>query len=170
MDIRLKLLTAEDEASLLAFEIENRAFFETRVPGRGDDYYRTAGFQRRHRLLLKEQERGESLFYLVKDEKGGILGRVNLVGVGRQGRCATLGYRVGEIHGGKGIAAKAVELLLDELPKLGVNSVEAKTAQDNSASQRVLEKNGFEMIEESLAGIEENDETHPFVQYFWKSK
>ena len=170
MDIGLELLTPEDETPLLVFELENRSFFESKVPGRGDDYYQAAGFQCRHRLLLEEQERGESLFYRIKDGKGRILGRINLVAIDRQEGCGSLGYRVGEIHGGKGVAAKAVGLLLGELPALGVKIVDAKTTRDNSASQRVLEKNGFEKKNGSLLEFEEGEKTHSFVHYNWRSK
>ncbi|MGO1058825.1 GNAT family N-acetyltransferase [Planococcus sp. FY231025] len=170
MNIQLELLAEEDAAALLAFELENRTFFESQVPGRGDGYYQPEGFLERHQMLLDEQEKGESFFYLIKDEKGGILGRVNLVDIDRKARCGSLGYRMSENQCGKGIAAKAVGLLIDELPALGVKRVDAKTTQNNVASQRVLEKNGFEMTENSLGGISSGKEDAHFIYYSWIQK
>jgi ribosomal-protein-alanine N-acetyltransferase len=170
VNIQLELLAAEDAAALLAFEIENRTFFESSVPGRGDGYYQPEGFQERQGVLLDEQEGGESFFYLIKDEKGGILGRVNLVDIDKQERCGSLGYRISENQCGKGIAAKAVGMLIDELPALGVKRVDAKTTPNNAASQRVLEKNGFEMTENSLVGISGSKEDAQFIYYSWIQK
>lgn len=48
----------------------------------------------------------------------------------------------------KGIAAKAVSLFLKEMhERFGIGTVGAFTFSDNTASQRVLEKNGFDLIE-----------------------
>lgn len=167
MNIRLALLTPEDAAPLLAFERENRAFFESMVPGRGDAYYRPEVFQERHESLLGEQQRGDSRFYLIKDQAGTILGRVNLIGTGQPGE---LGYRVGEAQNGKGVAAKAVSLLLAELPAIGIECVEAKTTEENMASQRVLEKNGFQKIEKPLAKLSDERLPLQFVHYRWQRK
>ena len=49
----------------------------------------------------------------------------------------------------KGIASEAVSLFLREIrEKFGIGSVGAFTFSDNIASQRILEKNGFHLLEE----------------------
>lgn len=170
MDIQLALLTAEDAAPLLAFEHENRAFFESMVPGRGDAYYQPEVFQERHGSLLNEQQRGGSRFYLIKDQAGYIIGRINLIGIDRRERQGELGYRVGGAHVGKGVAAKAVGLLLAELPAIGIERVEAKTTEENIASQRVLEKSGFQKIKEPIGKLDEERQGFQFVHYQWQGK
>lgn len=55
-------------------------------------------------------------------------------------------YWLGKEHWGKGFATRALKLLLDLVPK---RPLYARTAKDNRASVRVLEKGGF-----SLAGEE----------------
>jgi len=57
-----------------------------------------------------------------------------------------LGYRVGQAHTDKGIANKALKLLVETVNDEGVKQIKAKTTTNNKASQRVLEKNGFEGI------------------------
>ena len=52
-------------------------------------------------------------------------------------------------HWRKGIASEAVSLFLKVLKeKYGIGTVGAFTFSDNTASQRVLEKNGFQLMEE----------------------
>ncbi|EIM07013.1 hypothetical protein A1A1_07524 [Planococcus antarcticus DSM 14505] len=70
MEISVNLINESDAEKLLEFEIENRTFFEKMVPSRGEDYYSWQVFSGRHRKLLKEQESGNSRFYLVKDIMG----------------------------------------------------------------------------------------------------
>lgn len=167
MDMKLSLLAAEDAELLLDFELENRKFFESMVPGRGDAYYQPEIFQERHGSLLDEQRRGESLFYLIKDLEGGIMGRINLVDINRQERQGELGYRVGEAHIGKGVAAKGLRLLLAQLPATGIDRVKAKTTEENIASQRVLEKNGFQKTKEPIDKLAEEGQWPPFIHYQW---
>jgi ribosomal-protein-alanine N-acetyltransferase len=64
------------------------------------------------------------------------------------GRCsANLGYWVAERANGRGFATKAVgELVPIAFGELVLHRLEAGTLVDNVASQRVLEKNGFEQF------------------------
>ncbi|QKS69813.1 GNAT family N-acetyltransferase [Paenalkalicoccus suaedae] len=137
MSLSLERLTEADAKNLLAFERDNRAFFEAYVPSRGESYFVWDEFLKRHDALLAEQADGTSSFFLLK-ENGQIVGRVNVTdivdGVG------DLGYRVGADSGGKGYATEGVRLAL---ARVDATVVRAKTLPDNVGSQRVLEKAGF---------------------------
>ena len=62
-------------------------------------------------------------------------------------RAPNLGYWVAERLNNRGLATKAVgELIEVAFGELGLHRLEAGTLVDNIASQRVLEKNGFEPI------------------------
>lgn len=55
MKIKLGILQKKDAEPLFQFETENRAFFETMVPSRGENYYKYDQFLRIMEELLSEQ-------------------------------------------------------------------------------------------------------------------
>ncbi|HEX5569039.1 MAG TPA: GNAT family N-acetyltransferase, partial [Streptomyces sp.] len=102
--VRLERLRAGHAPALLAFERENREYFARSVPDRGDAYF--TEFDARHAALLAEQGTGLCHFHVVIDERGNLVGRVNLVDVAEGG--AELGYRIAERAAGRGVATAAV--------------------------------------------------------------
>lgn len=56
---RMERLRADHASALLAFELENRAYFAASIPDRGDEYF--ASFPARHEALLVEQEAGGAI-------------------------------------------------------------------------------------------------------------
>ena len=62
-------------------------------------------------------------------------------------QAASLGYWVGEEHNGRGLATAAVACMLAvAFDELELHRVQAATLPHNVASQRVLERNGFDRI------------------------
>ena len=62
-------------------------------------------------------------------------------------RSANIGYWVDAKRNGRGLATRAVAALAERaFGRLGLHRLEAGTLVGNVASQRVLEKNGFELI------------------------
>ncbi|MGW7268809.1 GNAT family N-acetyltransferase [Streptomyces sp. NPDC054842] len=140
---KLERLRADHAPALLAFERENREFFARIIPDRGDDYF--SEFAARHRALLAEQDTGACHFHVVVDERGDLVGRVNLVDV--QDGNAELGYRIGERATGRGVATAAVaEVCARAAATYGLTSLVARTTTDNLASQKVLARNGFTVV------------------------
>ena len=165
MDVFIEKLHVKDAEDLYKFELENRTFFEEMVPTRGDDYYNPEIFKKRHESLLEEQVQGGSYFYLIKDKDSSILGRINLVDIDKFQKIGHLGYRVGQAHTGKGIANKALKLLLETITDKEINQIKAKTTTNNIASQKVLEKNGFDRVATSGEEFEMNGQNLNFVYY-----
>ena len=168
MEISINLIQEVDAEALLKFESENRRFFEKMVPSRGDDYYTVKTFKIRHQELLKEQENGLSNFYLIKNDVGEIVGRVNLVDIDKINSVADIGFRVGAAYVGKGIGNKALNLLLKT--DFIVNQLRGKTTTVNHASQKVLEKNEFKQVEISEEEFEMNGQMMRFVHYLWEEE
>ncbi|MFI9330468.1 GNAT family N-acetyltransferase [Kitasatospora sp. NPDC052868] len=140
----LERLRSDHAPALLAFEQENRAYFARSVPDRGDDYF--TGFASRHRDLLAEQDTGACHFHVVVDDRGELIGRVNLVDV--SAGSAELGYRIGESAAGRGVATAAVgEACRLAVAEYALRSLVAVTTLDNPASRAVLERNGFTVVE-----------------------
>ncbi|MGI5376009.1 GNAT family N-acetyltransferase [Streptomyces sp. CA-251387] len=143
----LERLRADHADALLAFERENREYFARSIPDRGDAYFDPAGFAARHAALLAEQDAGICHFHVVLDADGRLVGRVNLVDV--EDGSAELGYRVGELAAGKGVASAAVaEVCRVAGTAYGLTSLIAVTTLDNPASRAVLERNAFIAVED----------------------
>jgi ribosomal-protein-alanine N-acetyltransferase len=138
--VRLERLRAGHAPALLAFEQANREFFARSVPDRGDAYF--AEFAARHSALLAEQDAGVCRFHLVLDDRGDLLGRVNLVDISEG--TAELGYRIGAHATGRGVATAAVaQLCRLAAASYRLTALTAVTTLDNPASRAVLTKNGF---------------------------
>lgn len=164
MDIFIEPLQKSDAEALFAFELENRAFFEEMIPTRGDDYYIPAVFNKQHKALLDEQANGTSYFYLIKRDHS-IIGRINVVDI--EGRIGNLGYRVGQAYTGRGVAKRALQLLLKKIREKDIKQMNAKTTTPNIPSQRVLEKNGFQKVAVSDESFEMNGQKLHFMYYTW---
>lgn len=136
----LQLLRADHADAVLAFELENRAYFARSISDRGDVYFER--FADRHRALLAEQETGACAFYVLVDDHGTVLGRFNLVDL--DDGSARLGYRVAEAAAGRGVAtATVLELCRLAADRHSLRRLRAATSDTNIASQRVLAKAGF---------------------------
>lgn len=117
---------------------------------------------------LRNKPKGFHINYLIKDKNGSILGRINLVDIDESHEIGYLGYRVGQHHTGKGVAKKALKLFLKQ--EQNIKQVKAKTTTNNIASQKVLEKNGFERTETDDEEFEMNGQKLRFVYYTWINK
>ncbi len=143
---RLVLDPASRAASqeLLAFELENREWFESMIQGRKPEFYNLATVTK----LLAEAEQqwtnGETYQFLVRLD-GELVGRVNLRHVSKKTPfSAEIGYRIGKRSAGKGIMTKAVSMACRfAYEQLSLQRLYAKIAINNPASQIVLLKNGF---------------------------
>lgn len=149
-------LTPQDEADVLAFEREQRAFFRGAVGDRGERFF--ADYPAVHAALLAEARQGETLPLLVRDAAGALVGRVNFTAL-RPGP-AWLGYRFAQEVQGRGYATAAVAQALTQARVVGVREVQARVALNNPASARVLEKLGFTSVQpqDSPETVERNGE------------
>lgn len=168
LKISIHMLQEVDAQDLFKFELENRRFFEKMVPNRGNDYFVWDTFVQRHAELLKEQEHGISNLYLIKNNDGKIVGRINLVDLDKKTSTAELGFRVGEPFVGKGIGNKALSQLLNT--DLEIKRINAKTTTVNKASQKVLEYNGFVQTAMDNEEFEMNGQKMKFIHYLWEKK
>lgn len=163
--IHLKPLNRQDYKALFEFEKENRLFFEGFVPSRGEDYFSWSVFCQKNDELLQEQARKKSFFFLIKDEKELILGRLNLVDLDFKEKHGTIGYRIGEPYNGRGIAQQALRQLLSSAYLLGLNQLKAQTTTDNFASQKVLLNQQFRVREKEPESFRLNKEEKSFIYY-----
>lgn len=128
-----------DAEALAALYSANRDFLAPFDPIRPDDFYTVEG---QHARL------GRSIgtyAILDGDEVAGTLGISNVV-LGAF-RSANLGYWVDGARSGRGLATRAVAAAIEiAFGELELHRLEAATLVENVASQRVLEKNGFERI------------------------
>ena len=76
MDVRLEPLSLDHAPDLLAFELTNRAFFAGVVGDRGEAYFQH--FDDRLADLVAERAAGTTLPFVLLDDAGRIVGRVNI--------------------------------------------------------------------------------------------
>ena len=94
---------------------------------------------------------GASSFGLTVEADGKYIGDVWCYGIDKSGDPnAMLSFCIFDrAYLNRGVATSVVELFLEEVrKKFGIENVGAFTFSDNFASQRVLEKNGFVLVEE----------------------
>lgn len=155
--------------ALLAFEQDNRAFFEATINARPAGYYSHAAMGLAVAQSMADAIADLGYQYLVVDEAGQIVGRVNLSVVKRAHfHSAVLGYRIAQAACGKGIAGEAVRQLLEiAFGKLRLARIEADCRIDNEASRRVLLRNGFEQFGHSRRSFELGGVWYDRLHFEW---
>lgn len=148
-NLTFTLLTPEDAFELLAFEMAERAWFEQHIEARKEQFYTPYGVSYHIMECLTLNAQGRMSPLLIR-HKGTIIGRANLRDI--DGESATVGYRLAAGACGQGIAHKALKHLMKEARCVyGLDTLTAVVSVENSASQRVLEKAGFSVIDKLLA-------------------
>jgi len=165
--VALAPLCRGDLDALLAFETENRAFFEARINARPAAYYSREGVAAAIAAAEADAAIGLGFQYLVRDGAGHLVGRVNLSRVRRPHyHSAELGYRIGEAFNGRGHASEAVRLMLAlAFDAFGLRRIEAIAMAGNAGSIRVLERNGFVCFGRSSASFELGGQWHDTLHF-----
>jgi [ribosomal protein S5]-alanine N-acetyltransferase len=145
--VRLRPLAVADAPELARLLRENEAELAPSTPD-GARHPATVEAQR-ERLAKLERDHGEGRRYswaILED--GALVGTISLVHVMRGAiQSANVGYWVDRPRNGRGIATAAVRQVAERaFWEVGLHRLEAATLPHNRASQRVLEKSGFERI------------------------
>ena len=145
--VSLRPLTVEDTATVLDLHTRHREFLRAFDPVRPDDFFTEAGQRVRVTRLVEQAVTGSAFGYLIHLQ-GTPVGRLTLSNVvGWPLLSASVGYWVVPDANGGGVATTALaEAVALAFGPLALHRLEAGTLLDNYASQRVLEKNGFERI------------------------
>lgn len=142
--MKFEELSMVHATQLYDFEMRNRQWFESLIEPRDEGFYSSIGIAEHIEFLTKQRARGLAYsMILMKGEA--IIARANLKDIG--GVSAYVGYRVDKDHVSQGIASLCLSELLDVgRNKYGLNDLKAQALDNNPASQRVLEKSGFQTL------------------------
>ncbi len=144
MTTTIRRLRRDDAAALCSLRNANRDFLEPWQPVRPDRFFTRAGQRSWIAGLLAGARSGTTEPQVILSD-GVPIGQLTLSNIVRANfYSCNVGYWVAQAHTGRGHAtaavAQACALAFDQL---GMHRIEAGTLPHNTASQRVLEKNGF---------------------------
>lgn len=142
--MHIRDLEIGDVDNLLAFELENRAWFERFITPRPDNFYAAAAVHEHIRAHVIAKQRGRFHGCVVLGEGGQIIARANLREIILKHGLADIGYRVAKAHAGAGVATEATRHLMAlAYDEWHLKQLRGFAIVSNIASCRVLEKNGF---------------------------
>ena len=144
----LRRLTLGDAPVLARLVRANRDFLAPTSPERDDAFYTEEGQRAGVTDALERHREGTSQPHVIVDGGERVVGRITLNEIVRGPFLSChLGYWVAEQDNGRGLATAAVrDIVRVAFDELGLHRVQAGTLVHNAASQRVLERTGFERI------------------------
>lgn len=142
---RIRLVDHHDAGPLAELQALNRRFLAPWEPEREEDHFTHAGQSAVIDSLLVRHARGEAAPFVVLDDSGVVVGQVTLNGITRGCfQSCTVGYWLSEASTGRGLATQAVAAAVTyAFTNLALHRVQAEALPSNTASQRVLARNGF---------------------------
>lgn len=140
----IRQLQPDDAAALLAFELDNRDWFEQHVAARTPAFYTLHGVATHIQEYLAARDQGTLLPCVLVDDDGAIVGRANLRHIDRMARTAEVGYRIARDAGRRGLGSLALaHLLAAARTQYGLAALHAWVSDDNPGSKKIVEKQGF---------------------------
>jgi len=141
---RVRELTLTDAAALLAFEANNREWFESHVAARDGQFYSQQGVTAHIQAYLQGLANGTWQPFVIEDAGGTIVGRANLKDIDREGRTAQVGYRVAQAACGQGLATLGLRHLIGTAQvQWELEHLVAHVFAGNVGSRKVLLGCGF---------------------------
>ncbi|MDH6108808.1 ribosomal-protein-alanine N-acetyltransferase [Kitasatospora sp. MAP12-15] len=146
-ELLVRLLRPQDGEALAALLDASRLHLRESLPTTEADYFTAEGQRRRIVRALAEHEAGRVWPGVIVHD-GAVVGRISLNSITLGAlRSAFVSYWLGADHLRRGLATRAVGLLLEHaFDSLLLHRVDAFTRPANEASRRVLERNGFEQV------------------------
>jgi ribosomal-protein-alanine N-acetyltransferase len=146
--INIRPIALGDAEAIATLRREGRDYLAPWEPDRGEAAFTTEGVRIEIEAAFARADAGVGLTYAIEDD-GRFVGQIFLNSIvrGPYFRSCSVGYWVAKSAAGRGIATEAVRLAKQIAFKdLGLTRVQAETLVDNHASQKVLQRNGFEPI------------------------
>jgi ribosomal-protein-alanine N-acetyltransferase len=143
--VTTRLMTVADAPEMAAVLSANREFLRPWDPVRSDGYFTADGQRMVIEDMLRDHARGSALPQVILLD-GRIVGRITLTAIVRGPfLSAALGYWVAADANGRGVAGAAVAQIAGQaFGELGLHRLEAGTLPENTRSQRVLLRAGFQ--------------------------
>ena len=145
--VELRPVQPSDAETLAGLFCQQRDFLSPYDPERPETFYTVAGqrTELEQSVIQRKADLRHRFLILLDGEAVGALSISNLVRGPFQS--ANLGYWVAQQVNGRGVGTRAVgEACRWAFGEGGLHRLEAGTLIDNVASQKVLERNGFERI------------------------
>ncbi|WP_455923666.1 GNAT family N-acetyltransferase [Pseudomonas putida] len=140
----LRELRSGDVEGLLAFERDNRDWFEAHIEARDPAFYSHQGVAAHIEAYLSGLANGTWHAFVIEDAGGAIVGRANLKDIDREGRTAQVGYRVAQAACGQGLATMGLRHLIRKAQaRWGLEHLVAHVFAGNVGSRKVLLGCGF---------------------------
>ena len=142
-----RLISPADATELATLLTANRDFLAPWEPARSEGFFTAEGQLTGIEDALDRHTQGTALPHVILDS-GRIAGRITLNGIVRGPFLScSVGYWVAQSANGRGLATAALrEMVGIAFTRLALHRVQAETLLDNTGSQRVLERNGFQRI------------------------
>jgi [ribosomal protein S5]-alanine N-acetyltransferase len=146
-DVELRITTIDDAAGLADAQMLSREHLRRWEPVRAERWFTAAGQAARLDYQLERYKNGHVVPWVLAAADR-IVGAITLSDlVPGPFRSASLGYWVSVDSIGRGLATRAVEAVAEIADtELKLHRIEASTLTGNVASQRVLERTGFQQI------------------------
>ncbi|WP_053145027.1 GNAT family N-acetyltransferase [Pseudomonas sp. P97.38] len=141
---KIRELKRTDTEALLAFEAQNREWFESHIDPRDPAFYSLQGVADHIDGYLSGFAVGTWHPLVIEDCNARIVGRANLKNIHSPLDSAEVGYRIGRQACGKGLATMALRHLIQEAAqRWKLTQLVAYVYAENVGSRKVLERCGF---------------------------
>ncbi len=143
-------LKMTDAQALLAFEIQNREWFESHIDARDPAFYSLQGVADHIESYLSDFAIGAWHPFVIEDSSQRIVGRANLKSIDSSSGSAEVGYRIDQRVCGQGLATRALRHLIQEARiRWGLAQLVAYAFRENAGSRKVLDRCGFKLEQPS---------------------
>lgn len=151
--INIRELKLTDAQALLAFEVDNRTWFESHIDPRAPSFYSLEGVSEHIENYLADFADQAWHPFVIEDCRGKIVGRANLKNINSPQGTAEVGYRIDQDTCGQGLATLALKHLIEEArERWGLMQLVAYVYEGNVGSKKVVERCGF--VPEQLSDSE----------------
>jgi len=143
--MKFEALSEKHQSLLFQFELENKAWFESLIAPRADDFYNEMAIKKHIKDSL-EGAKSATSYSGVLLHNNVIVARANLRDINYQYKTCSVGYRVDQHSTGKGYASYCLAELIQNAKVLySVKTLYAQVLDNNLASKKVLTKLGFQV-------------------------